>query len=77
MKNIQVSFDENMLYEVDKVANLTKTSRSAIIRDAIKYWLKEKEIKDFERNWILSLKENPDDSQDPEAWTKIQIWSDQ
>ena len=47
MKNIQISFDENILDEVDKVASLTKTSRSAIIRDAIKYWLREKDIKDF------------------------------
>ena len=76
MKNIQVSFDENMLHEVDKVASASKTSRSAIIRDAIKYWLREKDIKDFERNWIRSLKENPDASEDLEAWTKIQTWSD-
>ena len=76
MKNIQVGFDENLLHEIDKVAASSKTSRSAIIRDAIKHWLREKDIKDFERNWIQSLQENPDDSKELEAWTKIQTWSD-
>ena len=76
MKNIQVGFAENLLHEIDKVAASSKTSRSAIIRDAIKHWLREKDIKDFERNWIQSLEENPDDSKELEAWSKIQTWSD-
>ena len=76
MKNIQVSFDEKMLHEVDKAASSLKTSRSAIIRDAIKNWLKEKDIKEFEQNWIRSLKESPDEPEELEAWTKIQTWSE-
>lgn len=77
MKNIQISFDENILQEVDNAASSSKTSRSAIIRDAIKFWLREKYVKDFEQNWIRNLKENPDESKDLEAWTKIQTWSEQ
>lgn len=76
MKNIQVSFDENMLHEVDKAAISLKKTRSAIIRDAIKYWLKEKDVKEFEQNWISSLKEHPDETEELEAWTKIQTWSE-
>ena len=76
MKNIQISFDENMLQEIDRAASSLKTSRSAIIRDATKYWLKEKHIKEFERNWINSLKESPDEPEELEVWTNIQTWSD-
>lgn len=76
MKNIQISFDENILREVDNVASSSKTSRSAIIRDAIRFWLKEKYVKDFEQNWIRNLKEDPDESKGLEAWTKIQTWSE-
>ena len=76
MKNIQVSFDEKMLYEVDKAASLFKMSRSAIIRDAIKYWLNDKKIKEFEQNWIRSLKEHPDELDGIDEWTNIQIWSE-
>ena len=76
MKNIQISFDENMLHEVDKVANASNASRSAIIRDAIKYWLREKDIRDFEREWIRSLKKKPQNSKEIEEWTRIQAWSD-
>lgn len=77
MKNVQISFDENLIDAVDRMAASSKTSRSAVIRDAIRHWLREKEIKEFEENWIQSLKEKPDDSKDTEAWTKAQQWSDQ
>lgn len=76
MKNIQISFDENILQEVDKAANSSKLSRSAVIRDAIKFWLREKYVKEFEQDWIRNLKESPDDSKELEAWTKLQTWSD-
>ena len=75
MKNIQVSFDENMIDEVDRVAASSQTSRSAVIRDAIKHWLKEREIRKFEKEWIQCLKKRPDDPKDAEKWIKAQEWT--
>ena len=76
MKNVQISFDENLLDAVDRFAASAKISRSAIIREALSRWLQEREIKEFEEQWIQSIKMNPDDSKDAEIWIQAQEWSD-
>jgi len=77
VKNVQISFDEDLLEAVDNFALSSKTSRSAIIRDALKQWLRQKEIQAFEDQWIRSIKESPDDSKAAEAWVQAQQWSDE
>jgi CopG family transcriptional regulator/antitoxin EndoAI len=76
MKNVQISFDENLLEEVDRFAASERISRSAIVRKALKYWIKEKEIKEFENDWIRSLQEKPDDSTELESWVQVQKWEE-
>ncbi len=76
MKNVQISFDENLLKSVDGLAASTRLSRSAIVREALRRWIKEKKIKEFEEEWIKKLKENPDDTQEAEAWMNIEKWGD-
>ncbi len=76
MKNVQISFDKDLLDSVDRFAASEKISRSAIIREALRDWLREKEIREFEQQWIKSIKENPDHSKDAEAWINAQQWSD-
>ena len=76
MKNVQISFDENLLKSVDSLAASIRLSRSAIVREALRRWIKEKKIKEFEEEWIRKLKENPDDTQESEAWMKIEQWGD-
>ena len=76
MKSVQISFDENLLEKVDLLAAYSKTSRSAVVREALKHWIREKEIKEFEDQWIRSIKHNPDDYKDAEAWLKAQHWSE-
>jgi len=74
MKNVQISFDETLLKSVDSLAKSTRLSRSAIVREALRRWVKEKEIKAFEEEWIRKLKKNPDDTQESEAWMKSEKW---
>jgi len=76
MKNVQISFDESLLDEIDRFASSTNLSRSAVVREALRHWLKEKEVRKFEEQWIMSIKENPDDSERAEAWINAQTWSD-
>ena len=76
MKNVQISFDENLLDAVDRLAASAKISRSSIIREAIRHWLREREVREFEKQWIESIKKNSDDSKDAEAWIHAQQWSD-
>jgi metal-responsive CopG/Arc/MetJ family transcriptional regulator len=78
MKNVQISFDENLLNSVDQIAASTNLSRSAIIREALKKWIQEAKIKEFENEWIKSLKKNPDDVGDKraEVWINAEHWGD-
>ena len=76
MRNVQISFDESLLDTVDRYAASTKLSRSAVVREALRSWLRQKEIKEFEEKWIRSLKQNPDDAKQAEAWVQVQKWSD-
>lgn len=76
MKNVQISFDEDLLNEVNSMVASTRLSRSAIVREALRRWIREKKIKKFEDEWIRKLKENPDDTQEANAWIKIEQWGD-
>jgi len=76
VKNVQISFDEDLLNEVNSMVASTRLSRSAIVREALRRWIREKEIKKFEDEWIRKLEENPDDTQESKAWIKIEQWGD-
>ena len=77
MKNVQVSFDEELLKTIDRFATLSRLTRSAVVREAVRTWIRQKEIKEFEDDWIKKLKESPVDADDSEVWLKTEIWSDE
>ena len=76
MKNVQISFDENLLNSLDNIAAASQLSRSAVVREALKNWIRQREIKAFENDWIRKLKENPDEMADSEAWMDAEQWGD-
>jgi metal-responsive CopG/Arc/MetJ family transcriptional regulator len=76
MKNVQIGFDENLLNTVDNIAAASQLSRSAVVREALKNWIRQREILAFENEWIRKLKENPDEIADSEAWMDAEYWGD-
>ena len=76
MKNVQISFDENLLNTVDNIAAASQLSRSAVVREALKNWIRQREIQAFEDEWIRKLKDNPDEITDSEAWMDAEQWGD-
>jgi metal-responsive CopG/Arc/MetJ family transcriptional regulator len=48
MKNIQISFEEELLEQIDRLILKSNLSRDDIFREAVRRWLKETEIKSFE-----------------------------
>lgn len=76
MKNVQISFDEELLEAVDHFAATSQLSRSAVVREALKTWIRRQEVKQFEDNWIRKLKENPQDEDEHDAWIEVESWSD-
>ena len=77
MKNIQISFDEGLLKTIDQFAASSQLTRSAAVREAVKAWIRQEEIKKFEDEWIRKLNENPEDAEDSEAWIKAEKWGDE
>ncbi len=77
MKNTQISFDKNLLKEIDRVAASSRKTRSAIVREAVKAWLNWKRIQDFEDLWIRKLLENPEELEESEAWINADRWGDE
>ena len=77
MKNVQISFDENLLKTLDRIAASYQLSRSAMVREALENWIRQREIQEFEEAWIRKLKENPNDITDSETWLQAEHWGDQ
>jgi metal-responsive CopG/Arc/MetJ family transcriptional regulator len=75
MKNVQISFDEKLLRTIDRFATSSRLTRSAVVREAVETWIRQKEIKEFEDDWIKKLKENLVDPDDSEVWLKTEKWS--
>ena len=76
MKKVNISFDENLLRAVDQLAAVYKLSRSAMVRKALRSWIRQQEIREFEEAWVLKLKENPDDVTDSKSWLYAEQWGD-
>ena len=77
MKNVQISFDEDLLKTIDQFAASSQLTWSAAVREAVKAWIRQEEIKKFEDEWIRKLNENPEDLEDSEAWIKAEKWGDE
>ena len=77
MKNVQISFDEKLLEEIDGLAQRHKSSRSAVVREALKSWIRRKEILELEQEWIQKLEENPEDLSDAAAWMQAEKWEEE
>ena len=77
MKNVQISFDEDLIKTIDRFATSSRLTRSAVVREAVKTWIRQKEIKEFEDDWIQKLKESPVDPDESEVWLKAEKWSDE
>ena len=76
MKNTQISFDEQFLELIDRAAAKTNKTRSAIVREAVRLWLKQKEIDDFEEVWIRKLKEHGESPDSVYDWSEIDQWDE-
>ena len=58
------------------IISATDLSFPDIVRDTVRQWLKSREIKKFEEEWIEKLKMNPDNPEDAEKWLPLQHWSE-
>ncbi len=75
MKNAQISFEDDFLEKIDRMATENNKTRSAVVREAVHFWLKKKNIEDFEDAWIDALRKHPESGLDSEAWESVDEWN--
>ena len=75
MKNVQISIDEETLQHVDKAAQPLGLSRSEIVRQALRQWLRRRMVESFEQEWVSALGKAPDDPARADAWLLPESWS--
>lgn len=76
MRSVSINFDEDIFKKIQSIISATDLSISDIVRDALRRWLKGREIRKFEEEWIEKLKQNPDNPEDAEKWIAIQYRSE-
>lgn len=75
MQNVQITVDEELLREVDRVAEPMGLKRSEIVRRALRLWLQRRAIERFEEDWIKALGDRPDEPGRADDWRPVQTWS--
>jgi metal-responsive CopG/Arc/MetJ family transcriptional regulator len=76
MKTIQMTLDEDLVSNVDKVVKALHTSRSAFTREALKSALDRYNILKLEAKQRAGYKKKPVTNDEFAIWEEEQVWSD-
>ena len=74
MKTIQMTLDENLLNQVDKVIRRLKTNRSAFIRESLQFHLERQRIKELEKKHRDGYQKHPVQTGEFDIWEDEQAW---
>jgi metal-responsive CopG/Arc/MetJ family transcriptional regulator len=77
MKTIQMTIDESLLEEVDKVTQDLKTTRSAFIRSALQLALQQHAMAKLERQQAEGYAKHPIIPGEFDDWESEQAWGQQ
>lgn len=74
LKTIQMTIEEQLLEEVDKVVVALDTSRSAFLRDALRMALRRYRTALLEQRHANGYSARPMNSEEIEEWSDEQVW---
>lgn len=74
MQTIQVVLDEKLLGAANRVARRTRVNRSALIRDALRAYLKTIERRELELRDRRGYRAHPDNPSDVAVWERVAEW---
>jgi len=74
MKTIQMTIDESLLAEVDRVTQDLKTTRSAFIREALQLALRKHHIRELEEKHARGYARHPVTPDEFGVWEAEQDW---
>ena len=76
MQTIQIVLDEVLLHATDEAARRVKLNRSALVRDALRHYLKRLHAEELERRDREGFERLPDDTEDVAHWERAAAWPD-
>jgi metal-responsive CopG/Arc/MetJ family transcriptional regulator len=77
MKTIQMTIDEPLLAEVDRVIQALNTTRSAFVRQALRLALRRHRISRMEKQHAEGYARHPVGPGEFDVWEAEQAWSEQ
>ena len=76
MKTIQMTIDEPLLAEIDRVISTLDTTRSAFIREALRAALRRYEIAKMEQKHAEGYERHPVEPGEFDGWDTEQAWGE-
>jgi metal-responsive CopG/Arc/MetJ family transcriptional regulator len=76
MATIQVVLDDALLELADELAEKRSVNRSALIREALRSYLKRARFEELEQREHLAYRQKPDDVDDARRWERVADWPD-
>ncbi|MCK8601860.1 ribbon-helix-helix domain-containing protein [Desulfoferrobacter suflitae] len=76
MKTVQMTLDEDLVKEVDRVSKQLKTTRSAFTRKALREALERYRIEQLERKHRRGYERHPAGVDEFSVWEPEQAWGD-
>jgi metal-responsive CopG/Arc/MetJ family transcriptional regulator len=77
METIQVVLDQKLLRATDKAARRAGKNRSALVRDALRLYLRETRIQELERLDREGYQRYPDTEDDLKGWERVTVWPEE
>lgn len=76
METIQIVLDEDLLRAADRAAKRLDVNRSALIREALRRYLKQLQIEALVRRDRAGYERYPDTEPDLTVWEGVAAWPD-
>lgn len=77
MATIQVVLDQRLLKATDKAARRAGKNRSALVREALRQYLRDVQIQELERRDREGYQRYPDTEDDLQGWEQVTSWPDE
>lgn len=75
MKNLQIGLEDSVVSYLDRIASEQHKTRTAVIRDAIRHWIRRNAVGRFEEDWIAALNSDQTEySDDTELWMAAEVF---
>lgn len=77
MQTVQIVLDEPLLHSADRAARQAGMNRSALVREALRAYLRQLEVREKERRDREGYRRQPDEAGDLAVWEQVAAWPDE